>query len=92
MIIIDLFSTATVVEDYLNLDVNITFTSGQNATGDNQQCFFITIPNDDILECNETFDIFISPIPEDEDVVNITRPVLTVFIEEDANDCKSNET
>ena len=72
--------------------MNITFTSGQSATGDNQQCFSITILNDNVLECNETFDLFISPIPEDEDVVNITRQVLTVFIEEDANDCKPIET
>ena len=83
-----LISTATVTEDYLYLNINITFTSGQNATGDNQQCFSVTILNDDILECNETFDISISPIPEDEDVVNITRQLLTVLIEEDANDCK----
>ena len=81
-------STATVTEDYLFLDMNITFTSGQNATGDNQQCFSITVLNDNVLECRETFDLLISPIPEDEDVVNVTRQVLTVFIE-DTTDCKS---
>ena len=79
--------TATVNEDYLDVEVNITFTSGQNASGDNQQCFFIPILNDDILECNETFDIFLTPIAEDEDVVNITGQIITVTIEEDPNDC-----
>ena len=79
---------ATVNEDYLDVEVNITFTSGQNASGDNQQCFFIPILNDDILECNETFDILLTPIADDEDVINITNPVFTVTIEEDSNDCK----
>ena len=79
--------TATVNEDYLDVEVNITFTSGQNASGDNQQCFFIPILNDDILECNETFDISLTPIAEDEDVVNITGQIITVTIEEDPNDC-----
>ena len=74
-------------EDYLDVEVNITFTSGQNASGDNQQCFFIPILNDDILECNETFDISLTPIAEDEDVVNITGQIITVTIEEDPNDC-----
>ena len=68
--------------------MNITFASGQSATGDNQQCFSITILNDNVLECSETFDLLISPIPEDEDVVSITRQVLTVIIE-DTTDCKS---
>ena len=81
--------TATVNEDYLDVEVNITFTSGQNASGDNQQCFFIPILNDDILECNETFDILLTPIADDEDVINITNRVFTVTIEEDSNDCKS---
>ena len=67
--------------------MNITFTSGQNASGDNQQCFSIPIFNDDTLECNETFDIALSPTAEDEDVVNITGQVITVTIEEDPNDC-----
>ena len=79
--------TATVNEDYLDVEVNITFTSGQNASGDNQQCFFIPILNDDILECNETFDILLTPIAEDEDIINITNRVFTVIIEEDPNDC-----
>ena len=75
-------------EDYLDVELNITFTSGQNASGDNQQCFFIPILNDDILECNETFDVLLNPIAEDEDIVNITNRVFTVTIEEDPNDCK----
>ena len=79
---------ATVNEDYLDVEVNITFTSGQNASGDNQQCFFVPILNDDILECNETFDILLTPIAEDEDIINITNRVFTVTIEEDPNDCK----
>lgn len=70
------------------MDVNITFTSGQNASGDNQQCFSITILNDDLLECNETFDVVISAVPDDNDVVNITEQVITVTIGEDPNDCK----
>ena len=75
-------------EDYLDIELNITFTSGQNASGDNQQCFFIPILNDAILECNETFDILITPVAGDEDVVNITGQIITVIIEEDPNDCK----
>lgn len=76
-------------EDYLAVDMDITFTSGQNASGDNQQCFSVPILNDYILECNETFDIILSPTAVDEDVVNITDSSFTVTIEEDPNDCKS---
>lgn len=77
---------ATANEDYLNVELNITFTSGQTASGDNQQCFFIPILDDDILETNETFDILITPVSEDEDVVNITSREITVTIEEDPTD------
>lgn len=77
-------------EDYLDFDMNITFISGQNATGDNQQCVYIPILNDDILECNETFELLISPTAEDESIVNITAQLITVTIEEDANDCKQH--
>ncbi len=68
--------------------MSITFTSGQNATGDNQQCVFIPILDDDLLECNETFDLLITPTAEDEGVVNITAQLITVTIEEDSSDCK----
>ena len=74
-------------EDYLDVELNITFTSGQNASGDNQQCFSVVILNDDLLECNETFDILLTPLADDADVVNITERVFTVTIEEDPNDC-----
>ena len=87
-----LLLTATVNEDYVGIELNITFTSGQNASGDNQQCFFIPIINDDILECNETFDILLTPIAEDEDIVNITGQIITVTIEEDPNDCMLQTT
>ena len=83
-----IITVATEGEDYVSVDMNITFTSGQNASGDNQQCFSVTILNDDLLECNETFDIIISAVSEDEDVVNVTGQVITVTIEEDPNDCK----
>ena len=84
---LDPFFTATVGEDYLAVDMNITFTSGQNASGDNQQCFFVPILNDDLLECNETFDVVITSVADDDDVINVTGHVITVTIEEDANDC-----
>ena len=80
---------ATANEDYLNVELNITFTSGQTASGDNQQCFSIPIIDDDILENNETFDILITPVSEDEDVVNITSQEITVTIEEDPTDSTS---
>ena len=75
-------------EDYIGVDMNVTFTSGQNAPGDSQQCFYITILNDNILECNETFDVVIMAVTDDENVVNVTAQVITVTIEEDPNDCK----
>ena len=75
-------------EDYIGVDMNVTFTSGQNASGDSQQCFYITILNDNILECNETFDVVITAVTDDEEVVNVTAQVITVTIEEDPNDCK----
>lgn len=81
--------TATVNEDYLDVELNITFTSGQNASSDNQQCFSVLILNDDLLECDETFDIILTPLADDADVVNVTEPVFTVTIEEDPNDCRS---
>ena len=80
--------TATVNEDYLDVELNITFTSGQNASGDNEQCFFVPILNDDLLECNETFDVVLVPLSDDDNVVNITDAIFTVTIEEDPNDCK----
>ena len=73
---------ATVNEDYLEVELNITFTSGQTASGDNQQCFSVPIFDDNILEHSETFDILIAPVSEDEDVVNITSQEITVTIEE----------
>ena len=80
--------TATVNEDYLDIDMNVTFTSGQNATGDNQQCVFIPLVDDTILEGNETFEVLVNATSEDEDIVNITSQVITVTIEEDSSDCK----
>ena len=68
--------------------MNVTFTSGQNSSGDNQQCVFIPLLDDTILEGNETFDVLINTTIEDEDIVNITAQVVTVTIEEDPNDCK----
>ena len=67
--------------------MNVTFTSGQNATGDNMQCVFIPLIDDTILEGNETFDVLINSTVDDEDVVNITGQIITVTIEEDPNDC-----
>lgn len=83
-----LCNSATVNSDYLDVEVNVTFTPGQSASGDNQQCFFIPILNDYIVECNETFDVLISPISVDEDILNITMQVITVTIKEDHNDGK----
>ena len=68
--------------------MNVTFTSGQNSSGDNQQCFIITIFDDGVLEYDETFEVLITTTPLDEDIVNITGPVVTITIKEDANDCK----
>ena len=79
---------ATLNEDYLELETNITFISGQNSTGDNQQCFYVVLLDDNILEGNETFDIQIRPSPQDEDIVNITGGIITVTIEEDPTDSK----
>ena len=75
-------------EDYLEFEMNITFVSGQNSTGDNQQCFYIILLDDNVLEYNETFDILIRPSPEDEDIVNITGGIITVTIQEDPTDSK----
>ena len=79
---------ATVNEDYLEFEMNITFVSGQNSTGDNQQCFYVVLLDDNVLEYNETFDILIRPSPEDEDIVNITGGIITVTIDEDPTDSK----
>ena len=74
--------------DYVSFERNITFTSGQNATGDNQQCVFIPLLDDDVLEGNQTFSVLITPAPGDEDVVviNSTNEMITVVIQEDPND------
>ena len=87
-IIINFYYAATVNEDYLEFEMNITFVSGQNSTGDNQQCFYIVLLDDNVLEYNETFDILIRPSPEDEDIVNITGGIITVTIDEDPTDSK----
>ena len=79
---------AIVNEDYLEFEMNITFISGQNSTGDNEQCFYVVLLDDNVLEGNETFDILIRPSPEDEDIVNITGGIITVTIEEDPTDSK----
>ena len=74
--------------DYVSFEANVTFTSGQNATGDNQQCIFIPLLDDDVLEGNQTFSVLITPAPGDEDVVviNSTNEMITVVIQEDPND------
>ena len=77
---------AIVNKDYLEFEMNIRFVSGQNSTGDNQQCFYIILLDDNVLEYNETFDILIRPSPEDEDIVNITGGIITVTIQEDLTD------
>ena len=82
------FCVATVNEDYLEFEMNITFVSGQNSTGDNQQCFYVVLLDDNVLEYNETFDILVRPSPEDEDIVNITGGIITVTIDEDPTDSK----
>ena len=83
------FMTAIPNEDYIYTDVNLTFTSGQNATGDNQQCALIPILNDNILECNETFSVLLdAAVPEDRDVLNITAQIITVLLAEDNSDSK----
>ena len=82
------YPVATVNEDYLPIDMNVTFTSGQNSTGDNQQCVFIPLIDDTTLEGNETFDVLVNTTADDEDIVNITAQVITVTVEEDPNDCK----
>ena len=65
-------------------------TSGQNATGDNQQCIFISLLDDDVLESNQTFNVLIIAAPGNEDVVIIssTDEMITVIIQEDPNDSK----
>ena len=68
--------------------MNVTFISGQNSTGDNQQCFYVVLLDDDILEYNETFDIIITPTSEDEQIVNVIEEVITVTVEEDHTDSK----
>ena len=68
--------------------MDLTFIFGPNTTGDNQECVLVTLLNDNILEGNETFDILITSTAEDEDLLNITDPVITVTIEEDNTDCE----
>ena len=74
--------------DYVSFERNVTFTSGQNATDDNQQCVFIPLLDDDVVEGNQTFDILITAAPGDEDVViiNSTDEMITVIIQDDPND------
>ena len=79
---------ARVNKDYQAIDINVTFTPGQNSSGDNQQCVYITIFDDTTLENSEIFDVLITTTSEDEDIVNITGQFVTVTIKEDANDCK----
>ena len=81
-------TAATAYEDYLPIDMNVTFVSGQNSTGDNQQCVFIPLIDDTTLEGNETFEVLINTTADDDNIVNITAQVITVTIEEDPNDCK----
>ena len=80
---------ATVNEDYLDVDVNFTFIFGPNVTGNNRECILVPLLDDSLLEGNETFDILITPSTEDEEVLSITDPVITVTIQEDSVDCKS---
>ena len=66
--------------------MNITFTSGQNDTGDNLQCISISLIDDNVLEGNETFNLLITPTPEDEGIVNVINGLITVTIQEDPSD------
>lgn len=72
-------------EDYLDINVNITFTSGQSSNGSNEQCFIIYLIDDNVLEGNETFSLLITPAVDD-GVVNVTGGLVTVTITEDPND------
>lgn len=78
---------ANINEDYQAIDMNVTFTPGQNSFDDNQQCFLIAIFDDSILENDEIFEVLITTTPSDEDIVNITGQVVTITIAEDTNDC-----
>ena len=80
---------AIVNEDYLDVDINITFAFGPNLTGNNRECVLVPFLDDSILEGNETFDILITPSAEDEEVLNVTERVITVTIQEDTMDCKA---
>jgi len=56
------FTTANV--DYITLDQNITFDSG-----DSNNTFSVRIVNDTIPESDETFEVFLKPLPGDDVVI-----------------------
>ena len=77
--------TAKSHEDYLVTNSNITFVYGQSSDGSNQQCLPITIYDDSILEDTENFTLLAS---DGSGVVNLVEYMVTVIIQEDAQDSK----
>ena len=79
---------ATSSKDYINVEKNITFSTGLSAFLDDKICTNIIIINDTVLENVEEFEVLVSPTLEDQDVVLIpvVLSVDVVTIIEDPRD------
>ena len=76
--------------DYIDVEKNITFSSGLSAFQKDKMCTNITIINDNVLEDAEDFQELLLPTLEDQDVVLIPAvlSVDVVTIIEDPHDGK----
>ena len=76
--------------DYIDVEKNITFSSGLSAFHKDKMCTNITIINDNVLEDTEDFQALLLPKSEDQDVVLIPAvlSVDMVTIIEDPHDGK----
>ena len=75
-------STALAGEDYVQVFTDIVFLNGQSSNGNNEQCTYISILDDDILEDNEEFSV----VATANGPVNLLDGIIAITIQEDPLD------
>ena len=75
-------STALAGEDYVQVFTDIVFLNGQSSNGNNEQCTYISILDDDILEDNEKFSV----VATANGPVNLLDGIIAITIQEDPLD------
>ena len=80
MFVMIIFNSAIDGVDYIGGKFTVTFTSGLAATGNNLQCFNLTLLNDESLENNETLLMTLSSSQQDAGFVRISSTRKELFL------------